>query len=167
MTMCLSILQKLDNTSQLILAAGYESGHACVYNISSESWSILYTSQSHSQPTLSLAIHPSQESFFTTSADANFVHHPIAIATQPIKLVNTKHSGQTSLQIRDDGRIIVSAGWDGTGRVYSTTTLRQVAVLKWHVEGLQAAAVSTSSNGKWWIVLGGKDSKFTLWDVFN
>src|SRR5271170_1425883 len=168
MTMCLRIMQKLDDSSQFILAAGYESGHACVYNVSSTSWSLLYSFKSHSQPVLSLTIPPSQESFYTTSADAILAHHPIAIATQPIKTINTKHSGQTSLQIRPDGRILVSAGWDGVGRVYSATTLRQLAVLKWHVGGLQAAAFSSlEGDGKQWIVLGAKDAKISLWDVFN
>jgi ASTRA-associated protein 1 len=166
MTMCLSITCKKD-TSQFILAAGYESGHACIYDISPSSWSLIYTFQSHSQPVLSLAIHPSQESFYTSSADAHLVQHPIAIASQPLKSVNTKHSGQTSLRIRDDGRIIVSAGWDGCGRVYSSTTLRQVAVLKWHNTGLQAAGFSGSIDGKYFVYLGGKDGKITLWDVFN
>jgi len=166
--MCLRIKQKLDDPSQFILAAGYESGHACVYHVSSSSWSLLYSFKSHSQPVLSLTIHPSKESFYTTSADAILAHHPIAIATQPIKSINTKHSGQTSLQIRLDGRILVSAGWDGVGRVYSTTTLRQLAVLKWHVGGLQAATFSSGlGEGKQWIVLGGKDAKISLWDVFN
>jgi len=168
MTMCLRTVQRQDDSSQFILAAGYESGQACVYNVSSSSWSLLYTFKSHSQPILSLAIHPSQESFYTTSADAVLAHHPIAIATQPIKSTNTKHSGQTSLQIRSDGRLLVSAGWDGVGRVYSTTTLRQVAVLKWHVGGIQAAAFSSGGGeGKRWIALGGKDAKISLWDVFN
>ena len=165
--MCLKITEKLDNTSQLILVAGYESGHACIYNISPSSWSLIYSHRSHSQPVLSLSTHPSQQSFYTTAADANLVHHPIAFATQPLRTVNTKHSGQTSLQIRNDGRILVSAGWDGTGRVYSSTTLQQIAVLKWHVGALPVVEFSNSSTGKTWIVLGGKDAKITLWDVFN
>jgi WD40 repeat protein len=166
--MCLRITQRQDDSSTFILAAGYESGHACVYNVSASSWSLLHTFKSHSQPVLSLTVHPSQESFYTTSADATLAHHPIAIATQPIKSSNTKHSGQTSLQIRRDGRILVSAGWDGVGRVYSATTLRQLAVLKWHGGGLQAAAFpSGDGKGKQWILLGGKDAKISLWDVFN
>jgi len=168
MTMSLRITQRQDDSSQFILAAGYESGHACVYNVSSSSWSLLYAFKSHSQPVLSVTIHLSQESFYTTSADAILAHHPIAIATHPIRLSNTKHSGQTSLQVRRDGRILVSAGWDGVGRVYSATTLRQLAVLKWHGGGLQAAAFSSGDReGKRRIVMGGKDCKISLWDVFN
>lgn len=162
--MCLCLASKSGDSSQQILAVGYESGHSCVYTISSSSWSIIYSYKAHSQPVLSIAIHPSQESFYTSSADANLVQHPIAIAAQPIKSLNTKHSGQTSLRIRDDGRIFVTAGWDGFGRVYSSTTLKQVAVLKWHTGGLQVAGFSVVRR---WIVLGGKDGKATLWDLFN
>ena len=165
--MCLSLAKSTGNESQFILAAGYESGHACVYSVTASSWSTIYTFKSHSQPVLSLVIHPSLQSFYTTSADANLAQHPIAIAAHPINSVNTKHSGQTGLRIRDDGRIFVTAGWDGVGRVYSATTLRQVAVLKWHAAGLQAAEFSGKSNSKRLIALGGKDAKISLWDVFN
>ena len=156
-----------DDNGQLVLVAGYESGHTCAYTVSESSWSLIYINKSHSQPILSVAIHPSLESFFTSSADANIVQHPLAIATQPIKVINTKHAGQTSLQVRDDGRIVVSAGWDGCGRVYSSITLKQVAVLKWHTGGLQVSAFSGEVDKKRWIVIGGKDAKITLWDVFN
>ena len=164
--MCLKMDENKEDPSQYIMIAGYESGHACVYNITCSEWSTIYTFKAHSQPVLSLILHPSQQSFYTTSADANLVQHPTALATQPIKSINTKHSGQTSVAVRNDGRIIVSAGWDGSGRVYSSTTLKQVAVLKWHTGGLQVAGFS-ASKGKTWIVLGGKDGKISLWDVFN
>jgi ASTRA-associated protein 1 len=167
MTMCLSLTRRDDDQLQFTLVAGYESGCASVYTVSASSWSLLYSFKAHTQPILSLAITPAKESFYTSSADANVVRHPIAIATQPLKTIGTQHAGQTSLTIRDDGRILVTGGWDGVGRVYSGSTLRQVAVLKWHVGGLQAAEFSGSINGKRLIVLGGKDAKISFWDVFN
>ncbi|KAJ9143099.1 WD domain-containing protein [Pleurostoma richardsiae] len=66
----------------------------------------------------------------------------IAVDTQPIKVVNTKHSGQQSLRIRSDARIFATGGWDSRVRVYSTKTLREVAVLKWHQLGCYAVAFS-------------------------
>ena len=167
MTMCLKIASTQDDNSQVILVAGYESGHACLYNISASSWSLLYCFKSHSQPVLSVAIHPSQDSFYSSSADANLAHHPIAIATLPPKVVNMKHSGRTCLSVREDGRLLLSAGWDGCGRIYSTTTLRQVAVLKWHTGGVEVAGFSRLIEGKIYVVLGGKDAKLSMWDVFN
>ena len=57
------------------------------------------------------------------------------IKTQPIKVIDTKHSGQQGLRIRSDGRVFATAGWDSKTRVYSTKSMREVAVLKWHAVG--------------------------------
>lgn len=63
----------------------------------------------------------------------------LGVASVPLKTVNTKHSGQQSLRIRSDGRVFAAAGWDAKARVYSTRTLGEVAVLKWHQVGCYAA----------------------------
>lgn len=55
-------------------------------------------------------------------------------------MVETRHAGQQSLSARLDGRVFATAGWDGMARVYSSTTLKEVAVLKWHKEGCYAVA---------------------------
>ncbi|RGP80172.1 astra-associated 1 [Fusarium longipes] len=60
----------------------------------------------------------------------------------PLKTINTKHSGQQSLDIRSDGRIFATAGWDSKVRVYSTKTMKELAVLKWHQVGCYAVAFS-------------------------
>lgn len=51
--------------------------------------------------------------------------------TEPEKVLNTKHAGQQSLKIRNDGKIFATAGWDGRVRVYDTLKMKEVAVLKW------------------------------------
>lgn len=56
----------------------------------------------------------------------------------PHKTANTKHSGQQSLRVRSDGRIFATGGWDTRIRIYSTKTLKEVAVLRWHKEGVYA-----------------------------
>lgn len=65
------------------------------------------------------------------------------IQTDAIKIVNTKHSGQQSVQLRSDGRVFATAGWDSKVRVYSAKTMREVAVLKWHSVGCFTVAFST------------------------
>jgi ASTRA-associated protein 1 len=162
MTMSLNLIQKHSNPEEFILAAAYESGHVALYSLPSPSnWSTIYIFKTHTQPSLSVAIHPFQNSFLSSAADATIAEHPLA-GPRPLKSVNTKHAGQTSLSVRPDGRIFVTAGWDGVGRVYSTRTLRQVGVLKWHDGGLQTARFVGEM-----VVLGGKDGKVSLWDVFN
>lgn len=60
--------------------------------------------------------------------------------TQPLKVVNTKHSGQQCLRIRSDGKIFATAGWDSKVRVYSAKTMKELAVLKWHQVGCYAVS---------------------------
>lgn len=64
----------------------------------------------------------------------------VEIQTTPMKVVQTKHSGQQSLKIRSDGKIFATAGWDSRVRVYSVQNLKELAVLKWHKEGCYAVA---------------------------
>src|SRR5262249_25419822 len=40
-----------------------------------------------------------------------------------------------------DARIFATAGWDSKARVYSTKTMMELAVLKWHKEGCYAVAL--------------------------
>lgn len=111
-------------------------------------WERLYVSRPHSQPVLSIDVPPSRDCFFSSSADALVVKHPIpSHATGgnggedlPLKTINTKHSGQQGLRLRGDGRIFATAGWDSRVRVYSGKTMKELAVLKWHKDGCYAVA---------------------------
>jgi WD40 repeat protein len=76
----------------------------------------------------------------------------LAPAIEPAyKINNTKHAGQQSLSVRSDGRLFACGGWDSRVRVYSAKTLKEVAVLKWHKEGIYAVAFA--------ILLEGTDSE--------
>jgi WD40 repeat protein len=97
-----------------------------------------------------LGVHPSGLSSLLASAPsqpklAPAARRPSAVTIQPAyKAVITKHAGQQSLRVRSDGRLLVTGGWDSRVRVYSTKTLKEVAVLKWHKEGVYAVAFGES-----------------------
>jgi hypothetical protein len=114
---------------------------------------------------------------------------PVVTVQPPYKVTDTKHAGQQSLRVRSDGRLVVTGGWDARVRIYSAKTLKEVAVLKWHKEGVYAIAVGAmmESNelpkriGEWakfqqmreaesmlthWVAAGAKDGKVSLWEVF-
>ena len=148
-------------SNHLYLAAGYESGHTLLYRQTTPStpWQILYSSQPHSQPILSLSLPPtlSRTSYYlTTSADALIVKHPFSSSisptslsppqSEPLKVQQTRHAGQQGVSIRSDGTIFATAGWDARVRVYSAKTLREVAVLKWHKDGCYCVAFATIAN---------------------
>lgn len=164
--MALSIFHHPSSSDQnLTVLAGYESGHTSVSILlpssttnttKQASWRTTYISNPHDQPILSLA--PSIEcSFFLTSAaDAVIAKHPIphlssdgeeddvevvgSVGGTPIKILKTKHAGQQSLQMRNDGLVFATAGWDARVRVYSARGMKELAVLKWHKEGCYAVA---------------------------
>ncbi|KAK8191979.1 quinon protein alcohol dehydrogenase-like superfamily [Phyllosticta capitalensis] len=71
-----------------------------------------------------------------------------APSSPPTQSSHTKHSGQQSLTIRSDGRLLATAGWDGRARLYSTRSLSEVAVLKWHQEGCYAVDFAEVLDGE-------------------
>ncbi|KAL8910908.1 MAG: hypothetical protein Q9171_003863 [Xanthocarpia ochracea] len=142
-------------STKLQVVAGYESGHTMVFVQADPGaqFQRLYCAQSHSQPVLSMAILPSQDCYLTTSADAIVAKHPLPAAQgiwktelKPLKVVQTKHSGQQGLQVRSDGKIFATAGWDARVRVYSSKTTKELAVLKWHKVGCYSTAFAEIGN---------------------
>ncbi|KAJ5098303.1 hypothetical protein N7532_005304 [Penicillium argentinense] len=119
-------------------------------------WEKLYGSRPHTQPVLSIDTSPTRDFFFSSSADALIIKHPIPTSSQsstignqedlPMKTINTKHSGQQGLRIRGDGKVLATAGWDSRVRVYSCKTMKELAVLKWHKEGCYAVAFGEANS---------------------
>ena len=149
MVMALGIVA---DTSQIQVVAGYESGHTMVFaqNDPGAPFQRLYCHRTHTQPVLSLSVSPDHDHYFTSSADAIVAKHPLPAVKciwktelKPVKISQTKHSGQQGLQVRSDGRIFATAGWDARIRVYSAKTIKELAVLKWHKGGCYATAFAT------------------------
>lgn len=91
---------------------------------------------------LSIAVLPSRDCYVTSAADAVIAKHPLPAAQgvwktelKPFKVIQTKHSGQQGLQVRSDGKVFATAGWDARVRIYSAKTMKELAVLKWHKVG--------------------------------
>lgn len=135
---------------RLLVLAGYESGHAVVWqqNSSTKHWQTVYVNKAHSQPVLSLDAAANLNCFFTSSADAVIARHPLSGSNANSKSVQTKHAGQQSLVVRSDETIFATAGWDGRARVYSSKSMKELAVLKWHKEGCYAVAFANIEGGK-------------------
>lgn len=185
--------------NRVIAVVGYENGLTAVFRqeIQARTWEQIYSSQPHAQPILSLDIMPSLDSHFTSSADAILARHflpdsseKVLGVVEPSKQVNTRHAGQQSLRIRSDGKILATAGWDSKIRVYSSKSLKELAVLKWHKEGCYSVAfaliqeehddgteqqianqsVALTREKKvqntHWLAAGSKDGKVSLWDIY-
>ena len=137
-------------SNSLTVISGFESGHTSITQLISSTWKTLYVAQPHLQPILSISISPrsSKELFYlTSSADSIIAKHSIPSTSSniigpllPLKTLQTKHAGQQSLQIRNDGKVFATAGWDSKVRVYGVKGMKELAVLKWHKEGCYSVA---------------------------
>lgn len=208
------------SSGELYIASAYEDGHVMVFahkepltaakfepkSATTWTWEKLYVCRPHTQPVLSIDVSPSKDYFISSSADALVIKHPIPGSDtvdgvpvinykeeSPLKVMNTKHSGQQGLQIRGDGKVFATAGWDSRVRVYSGKTMKELAVLKWHKDGCYSVAFgevnppsgpsSTEDTGErslaavqnqrnhriqqtHWLAAGSKDGKISLWDIY-
>lgn len=142
--------------SRLVVISGYEDGRVMGHTHSGDfnkggGWQMIMSSKSHpgSQPILSLDISPSKDYFMASGVDSWIAKYvldfPEGMAgkspeTEPKNSVKTKHAGQQGLDIRSDGKIFATAGWDARIRVYSTHTMKELAVLQWHKQGCYATS---------------------------
>jgi WD40 repeat protein len=170
-----------------ILIAGYESGHVIMYDLSN-SGVVCFLNQPHSQPVLSLCVFG--DTVISTAADALIVRYNLT--TKLIeKSFNTKHSGLSSICVRDDGKIIATAGWDGMVRIFDAISLKMLASFdggrqsgvacvsfgfvnsnfKSADEKLSVLQISIKkrkdkAQGTHWLASGGKDGRIALYDIY-
>ena len=97
-----------------------------------------------------LAAKPSNDSSAAPTASTKRAAPPQGKeAAEPIRTVNTKHAGLQGLRVRlTDGKVFATAGWDGRVRVYSTRTLAELAVLRWHDVGCYTVAFADVNVGE-------------------
>lgn len=146
MLMVLRLVVASDETVTIV--AGYENGAVAVFRQANRVFERVLMAKAHSQPVLSLDVSPDGGCAFSSGADAAVVRYELGDkGGERVKVVQTKHAGQQSLNVRSDGRIFATAGWDGRMRVYSAQSMRELAVLKWHKEGCYALAFAEVLDG--------------------
>ena len=170
----------------LRLCAGYESGHVAVMEEKGGRWETVFIRSEHTQPVLSLCAWDG--SLWSSGADARVVRY--RWGEGEVRARDTGHQGQQDVCVRGDGKLICTAGWDGAVRVYKAGGgMRELAVLKWHREGVYAVAFARMlereegegnelvvrgveeervlrETGRHWIAAGAKDGKVSLWEIY-
>lgn len=82
-----------------------------------------------------------------------------------VTLVNP---GVSQLRVRDDGRLLASAGWDHRVRLFGWKKLRPLAVLQYHTDMVLSVAFSDHQDPRQRLLAAGsKDQRISLWSVYN
>ncbi|KAF9978904.1 hypothetical protein BGZ73_008409 [Actinomortierella ambigua] len=95
---------------------------------------------------LSIAVSDDQKFAISCASDNNLIRYMLGNDTQGVPETvkqSLKANGIAEVQIRDDLKIVVLAGWDGKIRIFSFKTLKPLAILTCHRESLYCVALAS------------------------
>ncbi|CAG8483861.1 17059_t:CDS:2, partial [Acaulospora morrowiae] len=134
----------------LILAA-YENGSVVLWSVTlgSDERTVvdqLWSRKEHSESALGLDVSIDKRFAISTAGDNKIVKYIFDEenyhAEPLIKSTTVKYAGIADVKIRSDGKIFATAGWDAKIRVFSSKSLKPLAILQYHRESVYALAFS-------------------------
>lgn len=122
---------------------------------------------------MTLDVSPDYESIISGGA-ANCLSHiriaPKEVSEGFLSLDSSRlilsEPGTSKVTYRVDGRIICSAHWDHTVRVYDTKRLTALAVLRHHRDSVYALDFCHSKSCPGYFASGSKDCTIAIWNVY-
>ncbi|KAK9893649.1 WD40 repeat-like protein [Cystobasidium minutum MCA 4210] len=185
--MCLSLFRKSEHLHCLV---AYEDGRLALFvhsgNTGSEAiipeenqgWTKLLEMHEHKEPIMALCMDTQHQTAWSVSADHLVVRYNPFQSPQA-RAYKTAYPGRGAVSLRQDGRILATAGWDGLIRVHSAASFKPLAVLDYHRDSLYAICfqtrLSSSPEGREprlsnittpWLAAGGADARISLWKIF-
>ena len=163
-----------------ILVVAYEDGSVAWLKLNIEhvdrnfheqngSWETIGLWRKHRDAVLGIKINMTDHAIYSSGIDSMIVRYNLNSKEDPIS-TNTKHSGQQSLVLRSDNKLIATSGWDGSIRLYSARKCKRLAVLQWHklsVQCVQFRKVDEISKDDTNILAAGSDDcKITIWKAY-
>ncbi|GAA5862385.1 hypothetical protein JCM3774_002499 [Rhodotorula dairenensis] len=163
-----------------------------------EGWELVWVEKGHRDAVMSLAVDTKARFAYTVAADHFVCKYRIVewsaeeAALPRMHVEPTPSPGKSGVAIRDDGKLLATAGWDGELRLYSAKTLAPLAVLSLHRLSLQAVAFapiprtatdrdsiegtesdddeqeegSAAARRRLWLATGGQEFKISLWEPY-
>ena len=118
----------------VFLAAGYEEGSLVVWDLAAPAGAAPAAQRRlHTEPMMALALDPGGAGGVCGAAESKLTCFRVDHAAGEIRVTQTidlRKEGISDVAVRPDGRLLVSAGWDGRVRVYKRSSGRALAVLK-------------------------------------
>ncbi|KAI1316474.1 ASTRA complex subunit [Mortierella claussenii] len=141
----------------LSMLVGYEDGSVALFKESAFSstatadegkkykrkMDTLWTIKCHRDSVLALNVSSDFQFAMSSGSDNVLVKYDLTSHLQGVPEVQQavlKSNGIADIKIRNDNKVLGLAGWDGSLRVYSVKTLKPLAILKYHREGLYGLA---------------------------
>ncbi|KAG7092648.1 hypothetical protein E1B28_008986 [Marasmius oreades] len=184
------------NSSQLRLLLAYESGTVALrqytgsewdLSVEGKGWDVLWEVKLHKEAIMAMRVSRDNSFALTVSADHIVGRYDLVAASSDVSRFTehpTKHPGNGSIALRDDGRVCGIGGWDGRIRLFSTRKLKPLGTLKYHKQNCNALEFARSfpsggvgkeddmsedelaRRGRW--LLGGSaDNRVSIWELIT
>ncbi|KAF5359701.1 hypothetical protein D9756_003344 [Leucocoprinus leucothites] len=191
--------------NELHLLCAYENGSVTLRkyvstdqstSVEGLGWEVLWTIKLHAETIMAMRVSRQNDFAISVSADHLVCRYDLGVAASLPSNAGvahkTKHPGNSSIAITDDGRVCAIGGWDGSIRLYSTRTLKPLGTLRYHKSTCQAVEFARSTDGDQpevqpqnedgsddemsseektkrsrWLLGGGKDCRVSIWSLIK
>jgi len=168
MPMSLVLLTPSSSTiAHSYVAAGYEGGQLTFYEL--RKGSLSFTSQLFKEPVLSVDVGKGNTKGVAGSSGDLLKGFKLDLQQQKIKVAHSfplKNPGINRLLIREDQKIMLSAGWDHRIRIFNWKSFKELAILKYHQQSILAIDFCPlSCSGEF--VSSSKDGRIAIWNLYQ
>ncbi|EST07555.1 WD40 repeat [Kalmanozyma brasiliensis GHG001] len=174
----LAIVMSLHLMKDDVVVAGYEDGWVKKWRDGELMWS----ARCHSESVMSVAVCEKESFGVSVGADDRIARFDLESGT--VDWTRTRTPGKASVAISPDGKTVAVGGWDGSLKVYSTSTLTELGSLSYHRDTVECLAFALANRGdqaeqddsdddadsgngstgtQLVLAAGGKDGKVSLW----
>lgn len=167
MVMCIKLWQPESGPGPLLLA-GYEDGSLVLWDVTQRS--MLSHAKAHSEPVMCLTFDTKRLRGISGSSEKKLSSWMLDRQNnlQLQDCVTLVNPGVSQLCIREDGKLLASAGWDHRVRVFGWKKLKPLAVLQYHTDMVQSVAFSDHQDPRQRLLAAGsKDQRISLWSIYN
>ncbi|CCG81074.1 ASTRA-associated protein 1 [Taphrina deformans PYCC 5710] len=168
-----------------LLCVGYENGAVAIFELNLEmvdrslqkqdgKWDCMAIWHAHRDAVLSVTLNTTTSEIYSCGIDSRLIRYTFDTTRARLDsrdsyhVIETRHSGQQSMRMRSDQKLLGTAGWDSYARIYTTSKLKQVAVLGFHKAAINAIDFQekTDQGEEGVVALGSKDAKISLWKLY-
>ncbi|KAF8149881.1 WD40-repeat-containing domain protein [Crassisporium funariophilum] len=195
-------------TPNLRLVCAYENGSVVLREYTREDketsvegagWDMIWTTKLHVESIMAMRVSRLNDFALTISADHIVGRYDLGATSRSSETngvaYRTKHAGNGSVTIRDDGKVCAIGGWDGKIRLYSTKSFKPLGTLKYHKTACQCIEFTRSllndenarhqdglgeddeDDGEMsmeemversrWLIAGSKDNRVSIWSLMS